>query len=239
MKLRVKLRVVVLVCIIVAFIILSPVNDYFIFKRSHPIDFPRVSCEDDFLTKQECKELEKYILNHDILKRLWSDSYLVKFNLSDYSKKQFSDNNLEKIYDIFERIKQPNTNAYIMNTAILSETATIDEDKRIHWHYDDSIQIKDTFNRNILPVCTTILYISLPENFTGGRLNLKSFGSFSLYCKSYTPIQGRKFTFRGDTFHSVEPFTCEKGEKRISLVFEQYKIPDKYMHLTNFKITRR
>ena len=57
--------------------------------------------------------------------------------------------------------------------------------------------------------------------------------------KLYKPKQGRRLTFRGDMDHSVEPFFCDYTTKRISLVFEQYKIPDKYIHETEFNIDER
>ena len=217
------------------------IEDYFEFKRSHPYGFPLIDIQDDFLSPEECKDLKDYILKHELLNNDWSkNDFVIRFNTSEYSKKMFLEKKLEKIYKIFERIKQPGTNAYIVNTAILSNSYNSEEYNQITGHYDDSINIQDWTKRMILPVCTTILYINVPENCEGGNLYLSPFGSRGgLETKTqYTPKQGRKLTFRGDTNHLVEPFFCENNtEKRISLVLEQYKIPDKYMSDTDFGIS--
>jgi len=216
------------------------IEDYFEFKRSHPYSFPLVSIEDNFFSPNECKDLKDYILKHELLNNDWGKNTIIRFNTSEDSKKMFLEKKLEKIYKIFDRIKQPGTNAYIVNTAILSNSYNSEKYNEINGHYDDSIGIQDWTKRMILPVCTTILYINIPENCEGGNLYLSPFGSRGgLETKTqYTPNQGRKLTFRGDTNHLVEPFFCENNtEKRISLVFEQYKIPDKYMCDTDFGIS--
>ena len=216
-------------------------ESYFSFKRSHPYGFPLIDIQDDFLSPEECKDLKEYILKHELLNNDWSkNDFIIRFNTSEDSKKMFLEKKLEKIYKIFEKIKQPGTNAYIVNTAILSNSYNSEEYNQITGHYDDSINIQDWTKRMILPVCTTILYINVPENCEGGNLYLSPFGSRGgLETKTqYIPKQGRKLTFRGDTNHLVEPFFCENNtEKRISLVLEQYKIPDKYMSDTEFGIS--
>ena len=216
------------------------IEDYFHYKRSHPYGFPLIDIQDDFLSPEECKDLKEYILKHELLNNDWGKNTIIRFNTSEDSKKMFLEKNLEKIYKIFERIKQPGTNAYIVNTAILSNSYNSEKYNQITGHYDDSINIQDWTKRMILPVCTTILYINIPENCEGGNLYLSPFGSRGgLETKTqYIPKQGRKLTFRGDTNHLVEPFFCENNtEKRISLVLEQYKIPDKYMSDTDFGIS--
>ena len=216
-------------------------ESYFSFKRSHPYGFPLIDIQDDFLSPEECKDLKEYILKHELLNNDWDkNDFIIRFNTSEDSKKMFLEKKLEKIYKIFERIKQPGTNAYIVNTAILSNSYNSEEYNQITGHYDDSINIQDWTKRMILPVCTTILYINVPENCEGGNLYLSPFCSRGgLETKTqYTPKRGRKLTFRGDTNHLVEPFFCENNtEKRISLVLEQYKIPDKYMSDTDFGIS--
>jgi hypothetical protein len=215
------------------------IEDYFEFKRSHPYNFPLVSIEDNFLSPNECENLKKYILNHELLKHNWDNSYVIRFNTNENSKKMFLHHNLGTIYKIFENIKQPGTNAYIVNTAILDNSNNkTGKHNDIKFHCDDTIEIKDFMGRFIMPVCTTVLYISIPENYTGGNLILKPFASKNNE-KVYKPKQGRKLTFRGDMNHCVEPFFCDYTTKRISLVFEQYKIPDKYIHKTEFDFFKR
>ena len=217
-------------------------ESYFLFKRSHPNGFPLIDIQDDFLSPEECKDLKHYILKHELLNNDWNkNNVIIRFNTSEDSKKMFLEKKIEKIYKIFEKIKQPGTNAYIVNTAIISNSYNSEEYNYIEGHYDDSIGICDWTKRYILPVCTTILYINVPENCEGGNLYISPFGSRGgLETKTkYIPKQGRKLTFRGDTNHVVEHFFYENNtEKRISLVFEQYKIPDKYMRDTDFGISQ-
>src|SRR6056300_2041878 len=139
-------------------------ESYFSFKRSHPYGFPLIDIQDDFLSPEECKDLKEYILKHELLNNDWGKNTIIRFNTSEDSKKMFLEKNLEKIYKIFERIKQPGTNAYIVNTAILSNSYNSEEYNDIEFHYDDTIELKDFMGRNILPVCITILYINIPEN---------------------------------------------------------------------------
>lgn len=209
------------------------------FKKTHPYNFPHVSIEDNFLSPNECEKLKNYILNHELLKHDWDYSYVIQFNISENSKKMFLYHNLGTIYKIFENIKQPGTNAYIVNTAILDNSNNkTGKHNDIKFHYDDTIEIKDFMDRNILPICTTVIYISIPENYKGGRLILRPSGNKNDE-KIYKPKQARKLTFRGDMYHCVEPFFCDYTTKRISLVFEQYKIPDVFIHKTHFSIRKR
>ena len=229
--------IIISICIINQYIELI---DYVVLKRTHPPNLPLVDTKDDFLSPKECKELKEYIHNNKLLNREWEWCDIIHFNTSENSKKMFFKNNLEKIYEIFEKIKQPGTNAYIVNTAIISNSHNANKNKAIDGHYDDSIEMRDWLGRKILPVCTTVIYVSLPKDYKGGELFLSPFGSKYIhkFKSAYKPKEGRKLTFRGDMYHFVTPYFCDDHtEKRISLVFEQYNIPDKYD--TEFKIRKR
>jgi hypothetical protein len=179
-------------------------------------DFPWIKVEKDFLTKEECRSLTEYITNHELvdqsdLSDSFSSSYgfTIKFNM--YSKYDFirSKYNLKRLYDIFERIKEPGTNAYICNPLILEKSTTIG------YHYDDTLGIGN-------PVCVTVIYLDLPSDMTGGE--------FCMRDHSHTFVEppeiGKKLTFRGDMCHMVRPYETNENKRRVSLVFEQYKLPE-------------
>lgn len=177
---------------------------------------PWIKIERNFLTKEECRSLTEYITNHELVDKtdlndMFSSSYgfSIKFNM--YSKYDFlySKYNLKKLYDIFVRIREPGTNAYICNPLILEKS------KSIGYHYDDTIG----FAR---PVCVTVLYLDAPSDMTGGE--------FCIRDHSHTIVHdvevGQKLTFRGDMCHMVRPYETNENKRRVSLVFEQYNIPE-------------
>jgi predicted 2-oxoglutarate/Fe(II)-dependent dioxygenase YbiX len=103
-----------------------------------------------------------------------------------------------------------------------------------------SDQAKTAFGRDYLPICVTVIYIHLPESYKGGNLCLSGYGSIDASdVKKYKPKLGRKLTFRGDLLHHVEPIYCKGGKgKRISLVFEQYRLPESKVAAIKFDISK-
>jgi hypothetical protein len=129
----------------------------------------------------------------------------------------FRDNDLHEIYDIFKRIKKDGTNVYICNILILpvSSGTTIGE------HYDGTHEETDIFGREYMPLCSTVLYLNLPNSFTGGQLFIKKFNNDHIY-KKIDPIIGKLVQFRGDMSHGVDEIYSDEKTDRLSLVFEQY-----------------
>jgi hypothetical protein len=210
----------------------------------------KIEIEDDFLSETVCNELVKCILKlphiPDNLTHETFDENAKHFSIifNKYSKHEFlkSSYNLKPIYDIFEKIKLPNTNAYFFNPNIMDASNIIfnENKKGIQHHYDaGSIRLKDENGRVYAPIFTVILYIKVPKTFIGGILRMHEFPYLeyhSPYEIKVRPKLGRKVIIRGDMKHAVSPLYSEHGEQRISLAFDQYNIPENRLNEVYFNI---
>jgi len=215
-----------------------------------PSNFKKFHIEDNFLSKRECIMLSEYIKYHKLLSRSslnpdnFGSTYSFQIYFNKYSKNDFlnSPYNLKPIYDIFERIKQPGTNAYVFNPIVLDGLRVFEKNtNKIRYHYDDTLDLSDNMGKLYLPVCVTILYIQVPEKFIGGTLKMHDFGYLECHNLGIIEIRpevGKKVVFRGDMHHGVSSLYCSKDTKRISLVFEQYNIPENRLNEVNFRVER-
>ena len=218
------------------------------FLPTHPPNFKKLEVERDFLNKEECIFLSEYIKTHSLInKRLlnsinFGSRYIFSISFNKYSKNEFlnSKHNLKPIYDIFERIKQPNTNAYFFNPLILEGLKIIDKDPNaVGYHYDSTLNFYSDFGKKYLPVCTTVLYVDVPDKFIDGNLEMHDFGFVGDHCPGtckVIPEVGKKVVFRGDMCHRVSSMFSDRNTKRVSLVFEQYNIPEHRLNEASFRI---
>ena len=216
------------------------------FKRCHPHNFKKIHVEEDFLKKDECNKLSKYILNHRLIKEVnktdvLHGNYTFKIRFNKYSLDDFLNPkyDLYEIYKIFQKIKQPGTNAYIFNPLVVNGSDVFDTMSKnsVEYHYDDTISVKDDFGKYYLPVCTTVLYIEVPKHFLGGQIKLFDFGfteKRNMGLISERPKMGKKIVFRGDMCHGVSKMYSDKDKCRISLVFEQYNLPEEHLSRASF-----
>ena len=241
----------ILTVILITFLLYYIINTYIYdidihicSKRTHAVGYPIIQLQDDFYIPKRCKELANYISKHKFVGRSTlngfgkTKGFVVSF--SSQHEKKFLDT-FQPIHEVFKQIQEPGTNAYIFNPVII-EHSTKGNEKSIPYHYDMSLddQVKTLFGRSYLPVCVTVIYIQLPESYKGGRLCLGEYGSIDESdVKKYKPKLGRKFVFRGDAIHHVEPIHCKGGKgKRISLVFEQYRLPESKVASVKFDISK-
>ena len=188
--------------------------EYFKYKRVHPYGFPLLKEVNEYIHTSECKNITEKIANHPAL---GYGGFCIRFSDSPGTEKMFRENNLHEIYDIFKRVKKHGTNVYICNILILpvSSGTTIGE------HYDGTHEETDIFGREYMPLCSTVLYLNLPNSFTGGQLFIKKFNNDHIY-KKIEPIIGKLVQFRGDMSHGVDEIYSDEKTDRLSLVFEQY-----------------
>jgi hypothetical protein len=76
------------------------------------------------------------------------------------------------------------------------------------------------------PVAVSVLYVQVPERLSGGELRLYHRGE---QVAALAPMPRSLVTFRGDLTHevaAVETAAPERTEARISLVVEQYRVPE-------------
>lgn len=212
------------------------ITDYFMVESRTPKEFPAIRYEDDFLTKEECSELSSYIQNHKLLaeSRLgeqFKGTYGFKLTFREASIK-YDIENIKKLYnidfapihDVYKKIKHPEANAFLFNPLLINTKCTEAEQGSANAHYDVTLDVR-SFGRWVTPLCTTVVYVEVPDEFELGRLGMMRFGTNDMYSILFAkPKTGRKVTFRGDTYHYVETMYTKTPKKRISLVFEQYKL---------------
>ena len=190
--------------------------NYFKYKRVYDYKVPLVQENENYIDKDTCKKISDVLLNHP---KMTMGGFCIRFSDTHETKKLFSDNGLNDVYNIFKDVKVSGTNSYICNVLILPVSSGI----TIGEHYDGTLDEKDWMNRQIMPVCTTVVYLNLPGNFTGGQLFLKKFNSSSVY-KTIEPSIGKRVQFRGDMAHGVHEINSIEKVDRLSVVFEQYSV---------------
>jgi len=205
----------VIIFIILGFIIYKNL-DHFKYNRSHLINKKLLNEQNNFISIQKCEHISKILLNHP---QMGMGGFCIRFSDEPGVEELFDKNGLKEIYEVFKTIKSPNTKYYICNVLILPTSSGI----TIGEHYDGTHETTDWLNRQYMPMCTSVLYLNLPNKFTGGELFVKKFNHDAIY-KTITPSIGKKVEFRGDMAHGVNEIYSKENVDRLSLVFEQYTV---------------
>lgn len=127
-------------------------------RQCHPIDFPLIESEKNFLSIEECKDWSRYIKSLPFLKWIMKKCGGFAIFGNDVYKSIFyrEDLNILKIYKLINSIKQPNTNMYVFNTLVIDScTEDMYNGNAIKYHYDRSLQINDIHGEFL---CTSLCY---------------------------------------------------------------------------------
>jgi hypothetical protein len=112
----------------------------------------------------------------------------------------------------------PDCNAFLLNPLLIQNGRGVDA------HQDRSMAY---YGAGIgCPVAVSVLYIQVPEQLAGGELRLSHRGRQVAALK---PLPRSLVTFRGDLVHEVVAVGAGAPElpaARISLVVEQYRVPE-------------
>jgi hypothetical protein len=112
----------------------------------------------------------------------------------------------------------PGCNAFLLNPLL------IQNGRGVEAHLDRSMGFYGAGIGN--PVAVSVLYVQVPERLAGGELRLYHRGE---RVAALAPLARSLVTFRGDLVHevaSVEAGAPELSAARISLVVEQYRVPE-------------
>jgi hypothetical protein len=100
---------------------------------------------------------------------------------------------------------------------------------------DDTLNGLLCFDAQAVAHETDVLYVNVPDDMVGGRLNLWPVGTDdddpAAPFHTVEPVEGKVLRFRGDAIHKVYRHGSAKGTARVSLVIEQYKWPEKWASL--------
>lgn len=142
------------------------------------------------------------------------------------------------VWTIFEEITLPDSNAFVINTLVIKKSKK--KSAAVYAHYDDTIDVESGFfKRDLTARFINILYVNVPKNMERGHFVAWQKGLSTKheiarivgvidYVKApkpkikVKPEKGMYIKVRGDSFHTVEPFTSTNDDVRISLVIEEY-----------------
>ena len=235
--------------IVFAFYLFFKYLSQFPIFRFIPIDTKKVPyavINDNVFSESECKHFVQQISNCQFitdnpLNEGFTNSRGIVIKFTDNNLLlQLTKYNLAFLHDIFTKIKDPECNTFIFNALIIKPISNLkDTTQIVKKHHDCTISINEKHfpYRGYLPKCVTVIYIQLPISFNGGQLDLFTFNGFSdIPEQTIMPKIGRVVVFRGDLQHSVQSFHSEQSTPRMSLVFEQYKLPDNVKPQSLFNI---
>lgn len=218
-------------------------------------DQPFVQVFPSYLGGEEYARLKECTLNHPKLhveSSLGNEAFgktkgfVVKFNTEGVDTFLEHSDYGSCFGDLFRRMRLPETNAFVFN-ALLCEVSEYEEWKRngtaVGMHLDQTVGFRESKPRamEFLAHQVNVLYVDVAEDMVGGELELWRFGDGKLSRgrrrvaeKWVAPEVNTMVAFRGDSFHQVKAYHTEKGSgvKRLSLVLEQYRIPEAYTQHT-------
>jgi len=206
-----------------------------------------VTRERDFFAREDFERVRACALRHPLLRikgELNENSFgktrgfVLKFN-EDGIERFRSDTAYECFAPVFDRMRVPLTNAFVMNL-LLCELGNYDEydanGLAVGLHLDDTVGI---FSKNsFIAHQVSVLYLSVPADMEGGELDLFPYGDGAtpddgVPEESVVPEENLMVTFRGDAFHRVRSYRARSKTERVSLVLEQYFIDDRHYAKTH------
>ena len=210
------------------------VNDHREVHCSSAQSQPLVVIRPNFLAPREFRSLKSHLSSHSLI----TDNQLNQENFANTRGwiAKFSNEGIERwrsipeMYDIvpyFDRVRNPQSNAFVMNLLIVEEPAA-GHKAAVGVHQDDTVAIrhKDSFVAHQV----NVLYIQVPKEMEGGQLEVwPSQHEYSEREKAVVFVEENLMAeFKGTAFHKVHGFNSPSRDTRISLVLEQYRIPDEY-----------
>ena len=205
-------------------------------------DQPLVTREREFLAREDFERVRACALQHPLLRvkgELNEDSFgktrgfVLKFNEDGVAQFQ-SDSAYECFAPVFDRLRVPLTNAFVMNL-LLCELGDYDEydanGLAVGVHLDDTVGVSS--KHSFIAHQVSVLYLSVPKDMEGGQLDLFSYGDGATPGDGdpeevVVPEENLMATFRGDAFHRVRSYRARSRTERVSLVLEQYFIDDRH-----------
>tara|TARA_B100000513_G_scaffold144498_1_gene66530 strand:- start:2468 stop:3400 length:933 start_codon:yes stop_codon:yes gene_type:complete len=135
----------------------------------------------------------------------------------------------------FEAAAEREMNAFVLNVLI------VPDGRSVKTHLDNTVAIKSPNNH--IAHCVTVLYLQIPLGMRGGQLELFENSRKESWSNplsgdpdaTLTPQVNTLVKFRGDAWHRISMMRSADGRPRISLVLEQYSIPEEvYAQTTRF-----
>mmetsp|Transcript_6635 Transcript_6635/g.11747 ORF Transcript_6635/g.11747 Transcript_6635/m.11747 type:complete len:298 (-) Transcript_6635:22-915(-) len=145
----------------------------------------------------------------------------------------------------FDAVRHPAANAWVVNVLVIDPKPKAngvkvfgDIDEAVATHLDGNLAV-DARQHTFLAHQTDVLYVSVPADMEGGALSVYPYASGGPRWKAWykeqvkRPAENTLATFRGDAYHGVSAYyTDEEGARRVTLVLEQYAVPEAHYRRT-------
>lgn len=203
---------------------------------------PLVSVHHNFLPPDDFRALSKSLPTHPLISKnnLSEESFnstegwVLKFN--GESVQNVRSNPLFQLaVPYIDRVLVPEANAFVFNLLVCKESSN---EIAVKPHFDNTVGLKAKFgprSDTYLAHQVNVLYTSVPVGVKGGDLEVWAIGTDRAPENGKVvvkPAENLMVTFRGDAVHQVRGFKSPGKDQRISLVLEQYKLPDNLYHQT-------
>jgi len=248
-----KTRFVVFAVISLIWLNMFEIPDKFSYKSTIAKHTPNIQRFTDFLNPDQCQYLTDKLKTHPEnvagggLGEGFTNvtGFTVIFKNKDLAQRLIvNDLKLQMVWDIFERVTLPDSNAFVINTLVIKASDISMMDDAVSPHYDNTIDVESgVFNRDLLARFINIIYVNCPKDIIGGEFvayekGISNVHEFSkpLGLSSYIPlptpvvyqkpINGNYLKVRGDLCHKVNSFGSKVNDVRISLVIEEYMCND-------------
>lgn len=246
---KMALSFLVLVSILLSILLIWKYgNIHYILHSVNQSEDTLVQIHDDFLSTHQCQQFSDHLKDHRFvsknpLNEQFEGSYgvVLCFKRSPRMWTHLTDCDLKMMIPTLEKCMQGEANAFVLNVLMIDPEKEQQRPtgKSVEYHYDMTLN-QMCNGKIILPRWVFAIYLSLPEPFVGGSLMLRRFNGAG-FLKPDAVVQpriGRMIRFRGDSLHSVEKLYSESSEQRISLILEQYCLPDSnYEELSEFRFS--
>jgi len=187
-----------------------------------------------------------------------SRGFLLKFNREglEQLKRHEAHADMRFLMPYIDAVRDPHANAFVLNTVLIAPrnvsveaseaTEATVSGAAIKIHRDNTLGIDSA--RCWLAHSVSVYYLQVPEEMVGGALELYEElpNEHDLPDGRIVPADGELVVFRGDAYHRVTAAslgpdaaspaalpTKEEEHLRVSLVLEQYRVPESSYHLTH------
>lgn len=197
---------------------------------------------DNYLSEQKQYYLKKHLSQLQLEDNPLSDHFnktrgkIVKFN-NEEMRTVLIENNMGFFAPFINSLKIPYATDFVFNILEISPMKISEKQKSspkmsVGYHYDNTCALNDGRDwEQILPCSVFVYYFDCPRNIKNGRLILRDTFTKKVLGK-IPPKKNRLVEFKGDLNHGVETmFNVDENDntKRISLVLEQYVVPDDFI----------
>lgn len=193
----------------------------------------------------QAKQLDDGLLSKDNFRGL--NGFVLKYSTKGMARLYEPDSQFAFLLPFLEAAQHPESNAFVLNVLVVPPSSA-GAVEAVGLHQDNTVGIDTT--EKVLAHTVTVLYLQIPDGMRGGELELfeartlrglagRDDERLNVPDAAVSPATASQVVFRGDAFHRVRawreaappPPGSADTRARVSLVLEQYRVPERLAHL--------